>query len=191
MRNAEKSRQVMWRALGRPGLERARLLVGEDEVTAWGVAVGAVNGTPYSLRYDIRCDAEWRTRSLRVESLLTGQTLVLRSNGRGRWTGPKGRPEPHLNGCLDPDLSVSPLTNMLPIRRTGLKQGAQVDVPVVYIDLPAMETGSRVQRYAFLARHAAGATYRYEGGLTTSIEVDPDGLVVNYPHLFEQIASIK
>jgi hypothetical protein len=46
--------------------------------------------------------------------------LELISDGRGKWTDASGNPLPALDGAIDMDLSVSPFTNTLPIRRLRL-----------------------------------------------------------------------
>ena len=187
MSDDKTCRAVMWRAIGRPGLERAIVQWDAHGVTACGVSVGVVRKRPFSLRYTIRCDAQWRTRYLQVESLITKQTLALHANGRGRWINANGDAQPHLEGCIHPDLSVSPLTNTLPIRHAQYPQETAITTRVVYIDLPAMQTAARDQRYVYLRKHENGATYRYVGGITARIDVDRDGLVITYPDLFERV----
>jgi hypothetical protein len=138
-------------------------------------------------QYSIVCDTGWRV--LRLEVSLAGENrrLELSSNGAGRWTDPSGAPRPDLAGAIDVDLSATPFTNTLPIRRLGLRGGQVETIRVVYVRFPGLEVTLERQRYTCLE---PGRRYRYESvdsDFTREIEVDPDGLVVTYPGLFRRV----
>ena len=71
---------------------------------------------------------------------VTGRDRVcLRADGAGNWTDADGTPLPALQGCVDVDLSGSPFTNTLPIRRLGDNLRARQEIRVTYIDLPKLD----------------------------------------------------
>jgi hypothetical protein len=125
-----------------------------------------------------------------VELALLGSDarLALRSDGAGRWTDDRGRPLPELDGCIDVDISVSPFTNTLPIRRLGLAPDTSDDVVVVYLDVPALTARPSRQRYTCLGP----GRYLFESlqtGFRAELSVDADGLVLDYHGLFRRLPS--
>ena len=100
---------------------------------------------------------------------------------------PPERPAPTSPAPIDVDLSATPFTNTLPIRRLGLRGGQAETIRVVYVRFPGLEVTLERQRYTCLE---PGRRYRYESvdsDFTREIEVDPDGLVVTYPGLFRRV----
>ncbi len=157
-----------------------------DGVVAEGVVVGARGGTPYGLHYRVACDRSWRVREAVLS--LTGEErrLHLRADGEGNWQDGDGHEVEALRGCVDIDISATPFTNTLPIRRLGLAPGAAHEVLVAYVAVPALVPEPARQRYTCLE---AGRLYRYEGlfrGYAGELPVDADGLVLDYPGTFRR-----
>jgi hypothetical protein len=184
------SRDLAWTALAWPGTEHLRLTRGDDGIHADGLIVAVLDGQPLRLRYEVRCDAGWRCRTLRVASLLEpARTVELHGTGQGRWTTAAGQPLPMLDGCLDVDIAATPFTNTLPIRRLGLAPGATAEIVVVYVDVPALDVRAQRQRYTCLQRGADGGRWRYDNVVTSfaaDLTVDADGLVIDYPGLWRR-----
>jgi hypothetical protein len=110
----------------------------------------------------------------------------LTTDGAGSWTDGSGAPLAHLSGAIDVDLSASPFTNTLPIRRLLLAQGRSADILVAYIAFPELTVAIDRQRYTCLE---PDRSYRFESldsDFSRDIEVDGDGLVVTYPGLFRR-----
>jgi len=103
-----------------------------------------------------------------------------------------GEPVPALDGCIDVDISATPFTNTLPIRRLGLKPGEAANLKVAYLAIPEMRVEPARQRYTCLERDDQGGLYRYESldgefaGFTADLPVDAGGLVLDYPGLFRR-----
>jgi len=186
----------MWGPRDGPGLEHLRLSLDGEMVAADGVIIGVDDGHAFRARYEIRCDVAWRVREVRVTAL-GGSTpdLHLRADGHGRWTAGGGEPMPALDGCIDVDLSATAFTNTIPIRRLGLQRGASAELAVAYIVMPALDAMPVRQRYICLSRGPEGGRYRYEslpyeglpGGFADELLVDADGLVIDYPKLFQRV----
>jgi hypothetical protein len=184
-------REIIWESVPWPGIEHLRLTADDDGVAADGLVVGVDEGAAFRCRYEVRCDAAWRVREVRA-ALLDGGEIHLLADGAGRWTAADGEPRPDLDGCLDLDIRVTPLTNTLPIRRLGLRPGESAELAVAYLALPALDATPVRQRYTRLTAGPGGGLYRYEslpGGFRADLPVDADGLVLDYPGLFRRVWS--
>ncbi len=177
--------EACWRTWDRAGLQRVVLWAGENEIVAEGaVVVPGEDG--FAAAFRIACDAGWRVREAEVR-VAGGPALVLASDGEGRWTGPGGERLGTLDGCIDVDLQASPLTNVLPIRRTKFRRGDIRTFQMVYIPFPSLKPFVDEQRYTCLE---PCGLYRYEaadGSFAAELPVDEDGLVLDYPSLFRRV----
>jgi len=118
--------------------------------------------------------------------------LELLTDGEGHWKKRGGEPVPELDGCIDVDISATPFTNTLPIRRLGLKPGESEELVVTYIRVPELLVGPERQTYGCLGAQVNGGLYRFEalpGGFTAELPVDTEGLVLDYPGLFRRAWS--
>jgi uncharacterized protein len=188
-----KTLEAMWRPWDGRGLEHLRLRVGEGGIEADGVVIGEEDGISFRARYVIRCDPGWRTREVILDPLDGRDSLCLRSDGDGNWSDASGLSIPELRGCTDVDLSATPFTNTLPIRRLDPGEGESSEIAVVYADVPNMRADTSKQRYTCLERGAGGGLYRYEDegsfrGFTAELQVDADGLVLDYPGIFRRMS---
>jgi len=152
-----------------------------------GAAVFSESGWPCRLDYRIVCDAAWRTVSARVTGWLDTTPLEVAINvepeTNRRWTL-NGRACPEVQGCEDIDLSFSPATNLLPIRRARLAVGARVSVRAAWLRFPAMALEPLDQTYERLSE----LRYRYEsrgGSFVAVLETNAIGFVTRYPGLWQ------
>jgi uncharacterized protein len=186
-------REVMWAPWERPGLEHLRLVTSDGGVVANGLVIGLEAGRPFRIGYEIRCDGRWRVREVRVGAPDSERpVLELVADGEGHWKRRGGEPVPELDGCIDVDISATPFTNTLPIRRLGLKPGESEELAVTYIRVPESLVGPERQRYGCLEAQADGGLYRFEAlpsGFTAELPVDADRLVIDYPGLFRRAWS--
>ena len=176
-----------WRDWPGEGLEHLVLQERPDGIHAEAVVLGVADNEAFAARYRVTCDAGWRARRLEVGLVGAERGLDLSSDGAGRWTDRSGTPLPDLAGAIDVDLTATPFTNTLPIRRLGLRGGQAETITVVYVEVPALTVAASRQRYTCLE---PGRRYRFESldsGFTRDIEVDDDGLVLTYPDLFRRV----
>ena len=182
---------VWWTPLELPGLEQFHLVENETGVVADGLVLGIEGATPFRLWYQVRTDTNWNTR----ECLLQvggeqGQSVHLYTDGQGHWTDAAGAACAALEGCLDLDISRTPFTNTLPLRRLALKPGESMDLLVAYMTVPALSIRPVRQRYTCLSRTASGGIYRYEGlesNFTADLSVDEQALVVDYSGIWKRV----
>jgi uncharacterized protein len=187
-------REVMWAPWEGPGLEHLHLVTGDGGVVANGLVIGLEAGRPFRISYEIRCDGRWRVREVRAAVPDLGRTVLeLLADGEGRWKRGGGESMPELDGCIDVDISATPLTNTLPIRRLGLEQGESEELMVTYVRVPELLVGPERQRYGCLEAQADGGLYRFEAlpsGFVAELPVDAEGLVIDYPGLFRRAWSV-
>ena len=137
-------------------------------------------------RFEIECDAAWRVRRAEVVPA-EGQPLRLVADGGGNWFDGAGRAMPELAGALDLDLSATAFTNTLPIRRCNLALNESVDIVTAYVAFPDLTIIADPQRYTRIGARS----YRYDSrdsDFSREIDVDENGLVINYPGLFRRLA---
>ncbi|HLX38139.1 MAG TPA: putative glycolipid-binding domain-containing protein [Candidatus Binataceae bacterium] len=177
-----------WQDWSGEGLEHLVLRQTASEVVAESSIIARLDGHPMALNYRIECDPSWRVRKVEVAAVGDERRIQLASDGRGNWRDGSGIAQPQFAGAIDVDISATPFTNTLPIRRLKLTQGASAEILVVYILLPAFEVMTDRQRYTAL--DAEGRRYRYESvdsDFTRDIDVEEHGLVVVYPGLFRRL----
>ena len=181
-------RVLLWQRLDLPGTEVLRLRMSATEVVASAVILSVFEGEPFELRYELVCDGSWRLRRalLLVTQAGAKRTLELLTDGAGAWLRGDGRAIAELEGCLDIDISVTPYTNTLPIRRLNLALGQRHEISVAYVDVPTLEVSPAHQWYTRLADVGEVAYYLFqsESGFHAVLRVNGDGLVVDYPGLF-------
>jgi hypothetical protein len=171
---------IIWRRLDQPGHEVARLLHRDPGWHLTGTTVFASDGQPCRLDYLVVCDPEWKTLSGRVSGWLGAVSIEIKVEAKaGRWTL-DGVDCPALAGCTDLDLSFSPSTNLLPIRRLGLAVGAEAPVRAAWLRFPNIALEPLDQLY----RRTGEMTYRYEsdgGKFNKDLQVNTAGFVTEYP----------
>ena len=184
------TREIMWAFLEYPGIEHLRLTERQDGIDADGLVVGLYDGGAFRLRYLLNCDTEWRVRRVHLELVGSNHELELNGDGEGHWVDGKGTALPGLDGCIDIDISSTPFTNTLPIRRLGLQPGQSADLPVLYIYVPPLHIVPVTQRYTCLEVSPEGSSYKFEAPLSeysVVLPVDANGLVLDYPGLFGRV----
>lgn len=175
---------VIWRRVDRPGHEAARLSPQESGWRLTGTSVFASDGCPCRLDYVVVCDLDWKTLCGRVRGWLgTDLVEVEVTTESGRWRL-NGVDCPAVAGCADLDLSFSPSTNLLPIRRLRLAVGAEAQVRAAWLRFPSYALEPLDQLY----RRTDDATYRYEsagGAFVRDLRVNTAGFVIDYPGFWQ------
>lgn len=186
-----------WASVQWPGTEHVVVSEGSRGPRLSGQATLVLGERPLRVSYRLTCDAGWRVRRLTASvhgfgAILAGR-LALVADGEGNWTDAlRRRPLPELDGCVDVDLTVTPLTNTLPIRRLKLSPGTSRDLKVVFVEIPDLTVRAVAQRYTCTSCESGEAAYLYESGrFRASLPVDEYGLVLDYPGEWRRIALHK
>jgi hypothetical protein len=140
---------------------------------------------PFTIKYSLTCESSWKVKTLNLELVETKEKINLESDRYGNWSNDSGI-IPKLHGAIDVDITATPFTNTLPIRRLKLGEKQHAEILVVYIKIPELSVDVDLQRYTCLSRD----TFLFEqinDNFAWKIETDKDGLVVTYPGLFKRI----
>lgn len=150
-----------------------------------GTAVFIEDGIPGRLDYKILCTPRWETLKADVSGWVGGNKIKLnieRSPSHAWKLNGKGVPE--VKGCLDIDLSFSPSTNLLPIRRLNLEPGQDAKVRAAWLTFPHLGLQPLVQWFRRESR--TRYAYRSDNGFSTELEVNAEGFVLDYPPLWTE-----
>ncbi|MBO0846216.1 MAG: putative glycolipid-binding domain-containing protein [Nocardioides sp.] len=138
---------------------------------------------PIELRYAVTVDPAWVTTSVGVWVAIGGTDLRELPELGELWSGTT-RPSEYRN-CVDVDLSFTPATNTLPIRRLGLGVGDQAEIEVAWLVWPGLDVRPVRQTYTRIAERR----YRYaQDEFEAEIVVDDHGLVLEYQGLWHAVA---
>lgn len=182
----KQTSSMLWRRLDQPGHESSRLAHEQGRIVLSGTAVFGHQQQTCRLDYTVACDPEWHTLSAKVAGWLGDATVVVEVgvDVQQRWTL-NGIECPQVAGCQDIDLSFSPSTNLLPIRRLALRVGERANVRAAWLRFPTFSLEPLDQVY----EHFGDDRYRYEsagGAFITVLQVNSVGFVTNYPGLWQQ-----
>ena len=182
-------RVVVWKNLPLDGTDYCALWHAAEGWLLKGTVVGVLKDQrPMLASYEIQCDENWLTHRVEIERTIGSEvkTLSLSVESRGVWRS-SGQELHVVRGCDDVDLSVTPATNTLPIRRLNIPVGSSEQVVAAWVKFPDLTVHSLRQRYTRIAEN----TYRYESdtGFSAEIAVDDLGLVTTYPGGWERISG--
>jgi hypothetical protein len=203
---ASFSRVVAWRGLDAWRSEVAAFDLDSSGIVAEGSQV-ALDPVPYRLDYRLEAPSDFITRRfvLRTQGPGWWRRLELRHDGDGHWgvTAKMGGrkielPDPGgdmgaVEGALDCDLGLSPLTNLMPIRRSGLSHHAGAEnFLMAWVSVPDLSVLASAQRYEHVSDDADGSVVRYVDrglfpGFKADLRLDSSGVILLYPELGERV----
>jgi uncharacterized protein len=177
---------ILWRRLDVPGHDAASLLMDEEGAVLSGMATFH-EGDPTALAYVVHVDRQWETTEGHVWGWRGREAIDLRlgRDSAGTWTL-NDELCAEVQGCLDLDLSFTPATNLLLIRRLSLGIGQSAEVRSAWLEWPGLRLTPLVQRYA----RRTETEYDYESDLPgneqfrSTLLVQPDGWVLDYGGLW-------
>ena len=139
-----------------------------------------------AITYVIRLSATWQVRQFLLFRDLVEPDLWLGADGTGRWGEMNGAHRHDLAGCTDVELTVTPFTMSVPIRRLGLDVGDRAEVTAARIDVETLGITPVAQRYERLTTRRFRRTDLDSGGIT-EFDVDEYGLVHDDPEAFRRL----
>ncbi|HEX3284292.1 MAG TPA: putative glycolipid-binding domain-containing protein [Mycobacterium sp.] len=182
---------LTWRAHDVPRMESVRVQLSNNRIKAYGRIVSAATDThpPFSASYDLVTDESGATKRLSLTVTLAERErqLSIARDEESMWMvqDHSGRTvRAGYDGALDVDVIFSPFFNTLPIRRTGLYQRADsLSIPVVYVSLPDLAVNPVTISYS----SASDGIKLHSPVADTTVTVDADGFILDYPGLAERI----
>lgn len=135
-----------------------------------------------TFRYQVVTDAFWRVLELSIKDVdRPWLKLYLTRNDVDLWHDAEGILIPELSGCQEVDISITPFTNTLAIKK--LNDDQRKRFKVAYIRIPDFSYAVVEQVYQDLG----SGRYWYENlanRFSAELIVDEFGLVSEYPGLF-------
>jgi hypothetical protein len=182
---------LTWRAHDVSRIESTRVQLSGNRIKAIGrIAAGASDKHPaFSASYDLVTDDSGATKrlSLNVSTAERDRQLSIARDEENMWliTDHDGDSRAAFGGAMDVDMVLSPFFNALPIRRVGVHRSCEtVTVPVVYVYLPDLTVEAAEITYT---GSGAGAVELKSPVAQTTVIVDDNGFVIDYPGLAERI----
>ena len=108
-----------WRALDREGQDTCRLSQTDDGWMLMGHAQFRDVLGQASLNYVVRCGRDWVTQSVDLAGQHDGREVRAKMAQAGGTWWIDEREQDAVAGALDIDLSFTPATNLMPLRRLG------------------------------------------------------------------------
>ncbi len=181
-------KNILWKGQAYKSLENCHLLTGKNGTEINAVIIGLYHNIIFKVEYFIKTNKQWETIFFEIKSNLNSrvQLLSYKSDGKGNWIT-NGKHCEQFNGCIDIDISVTPLTNSLPVNRLHLLKNESKKINVFYIDIFKQQLSAVQQYYTRLSEFK----YKYENvpnDFEAVITVDELGLLTNYPKLFKRMA---
>jgi hypothetical protein len=181
---------LTWRSQDHRRMESVRVQLSGKRIKANGRIVAAETDTnpAFAAYYDLLTDETGATKRLGMTATLAERErqLVVARDDENVWmiTDHQGDVRAAYEGALDVDVVYSPFFNTLPIRRTGLHEHADsITVPTVYVNLPDMSVAAASISYSNI-----GDGMKVHSPVSdTTLTVDADGFIVDYPGLAERI----
>ncbi|WP_422744003.1 putative glycolipid-binding domain-containing protein [Mycobacterium sp. WMMD1722] len=184
---------LTWRAHDVARMESVRVVLSGNRIKAYGRIVAAATDVhpAFSASYDLVTDENGATRrlSLTVTMAERERQLSIARDAENMWLVQNHQNQTKrasFDGALDVDVAPSPFFNTLPIRRLGLLQQRQsVAVPVVYVRIPELSVEPATMSYG--NADGSGDFEVRSPVADTTIRVDGDGIILDYPGLAERI----
>ena len=185
---------LTWRAHDASRMESVRVQLSGKRIKAYGRIVAAASGThpAFSASYNLVTDEGGTTKRLSLTVTLAerDRQLSVARDEENMWlvTDHQGQSRGYFDGALDVDVIFSPFFNALPIRRTGLHSRVDsVSLPVVYVNLPDLTVKPTSISYSSFAPDSGAGIKVRSPVADTTIIVDGEGFIIDYPGLAERI----
>jgi hypothetical protein len=183
---------LTWRAPDISRMESVRIQLSGKRIRANGrIVAAATAGNPaFGAYYELQTDESGATKrfGLTVTLAERERQLAIARDEENMWliTDHSGERREAFNGALDVDVVFSPFFNALPIRRLELhEQADSIALPMVYVNVPEMSVSAAIVNYT--STGALAGIKLHSPVADTTVSVDADGFIVDYPGLAERI----
>jgi hypothetical protein len=186
LRAMDETRVIVWQALVWQSTVIHIHTVNEG-IHGHGFAVGKTdNNIPFAMEYDMALTEDWNIKEMSIKSLLDERFIVLMHEDK-QWYNDKGQHLNEFDGIEFVDISISPFTNTLPIKRLQFKGKQPQKVDIIYFD----ENKFCLRKVQQIYSHVGERTYCYQDielpDFVSNIVVDEDGLVIDFPKMFRRV----
>jgi uncharacterized protein len=182
-------RTLLWNERSEPSFEYFSLSEREEGYLLSGSVVMSLDRRPVSIRYQIVANYDWYTQHVDIVMKMGREErqLQLHVDADQRWW--QGNEEiVACRGAFDVDLSFSPATNTLAMRRFALEVGESKMTTTAWVQLPDLKVEPFPQQYSRLSRDEYLFT-SLKDDFKAKLIVDDLGLVMDYEDLWVAIAQ--
>lgn len=130
--------------------EHSVITIVEEGIELEGVVLGGTPEEPFAIRYAVMAEPDGRCRGVTARTIGSPILAEIFADGMGGWRDDDGRVLRELEGALDVDLGVTPVTHALVIRRLGLAVGESADLSVAVVDILGGEIRMEARHYVRL-----------------------------------------
>ena len=174
-----------WRALDREGEDTCRLSRADQGWLLVGHARFRDDLGFAELDYVVRCDDEWQTLSADVAGQHDGREVQIRILREGGLWWLNDTEQPEVAGAWDVDLSFTPATNLMPLRRLMVTKDNTQYVTAAWLRYPIAVLRRLDQTYGLTNRPGVVSYAAQQTKYETELTVDDSGFVTLYPGLWE------
>lgn len=174
-----------WRALDREGEDTCRLSRADQGWLLVGHARFRDDLGFAELDYVVRCDDEWQTLSADVAGQHDGREVQVRILREGGLWWLNDTEQPEVAGARDVDLSFTPATNLMPLRRLMASKDNTQNVTAAWLRYPIAVLKRLDQTYSLTSRPGAVSYAAQQTKYETELAADDSGFVTLYPGLWE------
>lgn len=174
-----------WRALDREGEDTCRLCHAGDGWLLVGHARFRDEAGFAALDYVLRCDAQWQTLSADIAGTHDDREVLLRVVREGARWWLNDVPQPEADGAVDLDLSFTPATNLMPLRRMLAARKPSHEVTAAWLSYPQAALGRLDQIYERTGLPDVLTYTARQTEFATRLSFDQSGFVTYYPEHWE------
>ncbi|GAA4402173.1 putative glycolipid-binding domain-containing protein [Tsukamurella soli] len=181
---------LTWRSDDGSLVESFRIQLSGRRIKAYGriIGVGTPTSEAFNASLDLVTDDAGITKRLSIHLQTAARDTAIRiaRDGEDRWlvTDEQGSTRGEFAGAKNVDVLKSAFFNALTIRAHDLQtHSEEVDVPVVYVDLPGLNVHEAVINYS----SAADGVTVISPVSSSTLSVDSDGFVLDYPGLSKRV----
>lgn len=181
---------IVWNRLDFTSVEHLTFSDSGEGKSVISYITGATENQPFAVQYQIEIADNWTVSSFKIHSLDNEKSIRMTSDNQGKWFDASGVHLAEFDGCFDIDITLTPFTNTLLIKRLSFETGEQKQFTVLYIELPEFNIKRVEQFYTKIGERL----YVYEGypkDFRAELPLDEMGFVTNYPEIFQRIYPIN
>ncbi|MYL28816.1 hypothetical protein GLW03_03185 [Halobacillus halophilus] len=176
--------RIMWDHLDAAGSEYVTINGRPDGMEVNGTVLLISDNSPHRVSYVLRLGPDWKTKKLKVFINEEKDPFIIETVKEDKWWV-DGRYVEALDGASNIDLSLTPLTNSLPINRVSWMIGEKRTFKMVSVQPLSREVMPILQTYTYLGDSDGCRIFQYRcRNFETALVVDQNGWVVEYPGFF-------
>ncbi len=179
---------IIWKGSYYQSMEYCNLIQDESGNEIQSTIIGYHEQQIFKVEYHIHTNNTWEVVSVNIDMQLNDTPeIIILENKDGIWYL-NNKPEPSFKDIAYIDISLTPFTNTLPINGLIFENNKPQTIDVIYFDLLEKEIKPSKQIYARLSTDKY-LFQTYDGSFKAEIKVDGQGLVTDYPQLFEMLGK--